>query len=170
MERVIGSPKKLNTFNLPTIADVMRYFQFIRAEIILSKKNKNPPDVMIINRVTAALDKIWTKADIPHYNHKAIKIKIKKHIKKLRNLTKFSRPTQSKITEKTICEIQNSWKKNLFDISSCKCVLMSCICEPDSRIPEHRLAFFEDQKTYRRKTISSKIIQKGSSFSKSTII
>lgn len=141
---------------LPTIIEVLQYFEWIRFKM-LSKNKFNPSVKVIIAKIVEDLKLIWAKSQIPVVTDAAIikllhvKINALIALRKLINV----RPEKNMKLKNDIEKFSNEIS-NLLCLTACKCKLIDqCNCNEKSKIPETRLDFLQDQKTCRNQTISS---------------
>ena len=124
---------------LPTYIDVGRQYLFIDKSLNISK-----------NETLNKLIDIWFRSSIPIIHINTIKKKFDNYILKLNLLRKSS----GKSTFKDMVNKHIIKYTTLFDISACKCTVISnCRCQSSSRIPIAEIAFLTDQRLDRLMSI-----------------
>ena len=146
----------LNDDQLPTIKEILHYFELIRSNM-LSKNKFNPSIKDIIATIVEDLKKIWGVTQIPILTDSGIAYHLSNKISELKSIRKRIRVRHvqnqklKEDIEKFSIEINN-----LFCITACKCEFTDlCSCDERSKIPATKLDFLQDQKTSRNQTISS---------------
>lgn len=152
---VFGAPVKFKQNILPTYADLMRNYSWIRQTLLDASTNKAEPTFSNICTILAAEVKIlWSNASLPIVSDQQILHQIKKYHEKLRNLKK---PLKSRKTDALIQKLKTfkeDAEKKLFDISACKCnnfLLCQCI----NKVPVREREFLTDQRSARKMVIGS---------------
>lgn len=69
---VFGAPKELKDNILPTYADVMRHYLWVRSDFLWKLKNKDPAIADICEVVARDIETIWNKASIPIASHQQV--------------------------------------------------------------------------------------------------
>lgn len=144
---IFDAPSEMPDNQLPTYADVMKFYNLTKQKLKYELNNKDPPHHNVAEIVTTKVEQIWDKASIPHVSHRRVQEMLNKYHKTFMNLLKpyKSRKDSGPYREK-ISQFKNESKK-LFDICSCKCSFISqCQCEKSRKIPAIERDFLEDQR------------------------
>lgn len=151
---VFGTPETLPCSQLPTYYDVMKYYLLIKQELKPDKSSKEPTVQEISERVATRILEIWHKSSLPTVSLKRILQIIRAYHEKYRKLMKPFKGRQSSENFKEKIKKFKEDSQKLFDISSCKCVIVDdCTCEKSSRIPKQEINFLVDQRTTRKMII-----------------
>lgn len=147
---LFGAPCELKELQLPTYADVMRHYYWLRNEYRgISITTGNDLINMVCDKVTA----IWIKASLPVICKQTIKKKIKDYYNKIRSVEKSIKRKGLKDKKNREKFIKNA-ETSLFDISACKCKdLDRCTCNKGSKVPKREVTFLHDQRTVRQMRI-----------------
>lgn len=152
---VFGAPSVLKKNVLPSYADVMKNYLYIRQSLIESAPNKTEPTLGNIAAILIAeLKVVWAKASIPVVTDQQILHMIRKYHEKFRNLKKPLRSRKSDAFRQKVKEFRDIAEKKLFDISSCKCVDFS-LCKCKNKVPARERDFLVDQRNDRKMFIGS---------------
>jgi hypothetical protein len=134
----------------------MRYYLKVRKELKEKGTAYNASAGEIIETVLTQVESLWKKASIPTISHKRGKDILWSYHDKYRLLLK---PYQSrKCTEsyKRKIELFKTQSHKLFDVASCKClVLPDCRCEKRFKVPHSEHEFLSDQRTSHKMYIGS---------------
>lgn len=148
---IFGHPSNLKDSVLPTHLDVMKYFLFVRNDLLWKGNKKNPSVAEICELVAVGVERIWEKASLPIVSHKEVIRLLKAYNQKYLDLKKL--PSSRKGTEQRKKEFQGNADR-LFDISSCKCLdFEKCKCI--TKIPSSERNFLIDQRSNRKMAIGS---------------
>lgn len=136
---------------LPTYEDVMKYYEWTRHQLKLQLETaKEPTFAEIADIVTSKIENIWQTASIPIVTRTRIIQMLKAYHLKCKNLLKSIK----RLSPEKLESFRQS-SKILFDISACKCkVLSQCICAKDKKVPKQEQTFLIDQRTSRMMIIS----------------
>ncbi|KAK0061523.1 hypothetical protein Bpfe_008905 [Biomphalaria pfeifferi] len=143
---IFDAPSEMPDNQLPTYADVMKFYNLTKQRLKYELNNKDPPHHNVAEIVITKVEQIWDKASIPHVSHRCVQEMLNKYHKAFMNLLKpyKSRKDSGPYQEK-ISQFKDESKK-LFDICSCKCSYISqCQCEKSRKIPAIERDFLEDQ-------------------------
>lgn len=102
---------------LPSVADVFRYYNFVSNQFPKKKSQHN----LIVNRVSSKIVQVWDSARLYCMEENSIKNKIKKYFitfQKNSSLLKDKKPKSSTLVQR-LEEYRNSGEK-LFDVSRCR--------------------------------------------------
>ncbi|KAI5694093.1 hypothetical protein M8J75_010588 [Diaphorina citri] len=149
---IMGNPSSLKDNVLPTYADVMKHFLFVKNELLWKRNQKTPAASEICDLVSRTVEEIWQKASIPTVSHQQIVLLVKTFNQKYVDLKKL--PISRKGTEEKRKAFFQDATKRLFDIAVCKCVDFSK-CKCHSKIPTQERGFLIDQRTERKMMIGS---------------
>lgn len=69
---VFGAPERLKDNILPTYADVMRHYLWVRSDLLWKLNNKDPAISEICEIVALDTETIWNKASIPIISHQQV--------------------------------------------------------------------------------------------------
>ncbi|KAK0043374.1 hypothetical protein Bpfe_027193 [Biomphalaria pfeifferi] len=144
---IFDAPSEMPDNQLPTYADVMKFYNLTKQRLKYELNNKDPPHHNVAEIVITKVEQIWDKASIPHVSHRRVQEMLNKYHKTFMNLLKpyKSRKDSGPYQEK-ISQFKDESKK-LFDICSCKCSFISqCQCEKSRKIPAIERDFLEDQR------------------------
>ena len=152
VEKYGGSPRELSGSDLPTYADVARYFYAV------SEKIKYFASQLRI--VTARVVKVWKKCKphLPRIQEGAVYMELKRFLLFVKNFNK----KQANHYNFKRCKYK---QEKLFDISACSCDLpvvtcdtvycagvncqeehILCYCDDHSRVPEEERAYLRSQR------------------------
>lgn len=161
---VFGDPKIFTDNMLPTYADIIRHYLFLRQELL--NLNKQEPSLgnlclSLINELKV----LWEKSSISVVSDQQILHKIKEYHKKYRDIKKpIKKDGKLNISPKVI-RFREFGEKQLFDISLCKCKdFLKCFCK--IKVPINERSFLTDQRTLRKMVIgkidikATKILEK----------
>lgn len=149
---VFGTPIQLKETVLPTYADVMKHYLWVRNQL-LWKGNKKDPSIKDISEIVSHdVARIWKKASIPVVSEQEIIRLIKKFNEKYKNIKKISK--SRKTAEKAKNDFFNHANSTLFDISACKCLNYEQ-CKCSVKIPRMERSFLTDQRNERKMVIGS---------------
>lgn len=134
---IIGYDKEL-VFDrmLPTILDVLRYYNFLVTKGKL-ESNRFPPFDDVARVVVQKVESIWSKASIPTTTSRNITRKLQYEVEKLKNIAKsfhrdFAREKFGIRKSQYLARTDN-----LFDICSCQCQeVTKCSCPKEKKIPK----------------------------------
>lgn len=152
---IIGYDKEL-VFDrmLPTILDVLRYYNFLVTKGKL-ESNRFPPFDDVARVVVQKVESIWSKASIPTTTSRNITRKLQYEVEKLKNIAKsfhrdFAREKFGIRKSQYLARTDN-----LFDICSCQCQeVTKCSCPKEKKIPKLEHTFIQDQRTTRQMAIA----------------
>lgn len=144
---LFGDPCELKDNMLPTYADVMKYYEWVRRKIKLERNTKKEPSYKEIEAIVVTkVANIWKKASIPTIQIKGINVMLKAYHLKCKNILK----SHPKIPQIKLEEFRRS-SRVLFDISSCKCTDISkCTCPKEKKVPTVEQRFLIDQRSTRK--------------------
>ncbi|CAH1115245.1 unnamed protein product [Psylliodes chrysocephalus] len=125
---------EMSQLRLPTNADAILHYLFVRNEKKGIMAGKDPPASIIATETANTIVGIWKKSSVPTITFKK----------------------QSENYTKKLKELKLSWEETLFDIASCKCKdLNDCYCSKAKKIPAQEREFVIDQRTTRSLVIGS---------------
>lgn len=152
---VFGAPSVFSKNTLPTYADVMKNYAYIRQTLIDSAQNKAEPTLGNIAEILIAeLKLVWSKASIPVVTDQQILHMIRQYHGKLRNLKKPLKSRLNDALRQKVKEFREIAETKLFDISSCKCANFS-LCKCKNKVPIREREFLVDQRTERKMFIGT---------------
>ncbi|CAH0562737.1 unnamed protein product [Brassicogethes aeneus] len=152
---VFGAPSMLKKNVLPTYADVIKSYLYIRQTLMGSAPNGAEPTLgNIADILIEELKVIWAKASVPVVTDQQILHMIKQYHEKLRNLKKPLKSRYNDTLRQKVIKFRDIAEKKLFDISSCKCVDFS-LCKCKNKVPVREREFLVDQRTDRKMFIGS---------------
>jgi hypothetical protein len=159
LSRYVGKGKLLLPSELPIARDILRYGIFLRETSDLNKRNYSVDK--LVNDMTLALSAQWKKANCKFLHPVIIKeCSIKAKLKYLwETAVKVSLGNAKKSIKDTLIPKMDK----LFDILSCKCLIMfcseygcdqdckkqahiKCTCVRESKIPVIELSFIKSQR------------------------
>ncbi|XP_031339102.1 uncharacterized protein LOC116167737 isoform X2 [Photinus pyralis] len=144
---VFGGPEKLKDNMLPTCAEVIKHYLWVRSDLMWISNGKDPSIKEICAKIATDLSNLWKKASLPIISNQQIISRLIDYYKKYKNLMKC-RVTQKK------ADFYETARKTLFDISVCKCACLdSCKCS--TKIPRAEREFLTDQRGDRKMYIGS---------------
>ncbi|GBN33389.1 hypothetical protein AVEN_131634-1 [Araneus ventricosus] len=116
--------------------------------------NKEPCFSVIAETVAVKAKDLYRDASIPSVSYKRFCDKIHAYHRKYLSIMKNIKLVEKlKITRKSIENFKMEAKK-LFDISACKCAIVSkCICPKESKVPPNEQEFLTNQITERKMLI-----------------
>lgn len=117
---VFGAPKTFKYNVLPTYADVIKYYLFLRSEIMENTK-KEPSLSVVYEKLIRDVKLLWEKSSISVVSDQQILHQIKTYYKKFRAIKKRVKNDGKMNSSKTITDFREAGEKKLFDISICKC-------------------------------------------------
>lgn len=153
---IFGAPTQLPQSQLPTVCDVLRYYQAVRYEKKIDARE--PSSTEIVKQVANEVVSIWNRASLAPSSTNSIQEVIRKigdlHEKHEKRVKQFLRRqgggSEASDALREIAEYRIHQKSTLFDISSCKCKeFESCRCPPSKRVPVLERGFLSDQRTVR---------------------
>lgn len=152
---IFGSSEALPQNFLPSYADVLKHYLFVRSNLKLCCTSKEPPINEISERVAADIKNIWLKASIPCITQKKIAEKVKLYHEKYRNVLKpFKGRQKDPAYIKKIECFGAEARVRLFDVSFCKCAdYTTCRCEKGKRVPIAERDFLTDQRNEKQMMI-----------------
>lgn len=71
---VFGAPQKLKNNSLPSYADVVRHYLWVRNDLLWKLSNKDPAVNEICDITAREIEKIWIKASIPTVSHQQVNL------------------------------------------------------------------------------------------------
>lgn len=147
---VFGAPTKFKDNVLPTFADVIKYYLWIRLEL-LQDSGKEPSMSVVSEKILERLKNIWYSSSVPTVSDQQILHLIREYHKKYRSVKKnFTSKYNTKCLEKM--EIFKVTAENKLFIAACKCKdFSSCYCK--NKIPAAERDFLLDQRTSRKMVI-----------------
>lgn len=147
---ILGNPGVLKDNVLPTYSEVMKYFLFVKNDL-LWKGNKRTPSISdICELVALEVEKVWKRASVPTVSHQQVISLIKSHNDKIKALKKI--PLSREDTEEKRKTFQAEFNSRFFDIAACKCSDFST-CKCKIKIPTNERVFLVDQRTNRMMSI-----------------
>ena len=152
---LFGAPCELKDLQLPTYADIMRHYYWLRRDMDGSRDTYLQPVDDLVKMVGEKVTEIWMKASIPVVSKRTINGKIKDYYTKCRSVEKSLGHTDLK-QQKNREEFVRKGETSLFDIAACKCRdLDNCICEKAVKVPHREIKFLQDQRTVRKMSIGN---------------
>lgn len=146
---VLGSAGRFKENMLPTYADIMKHYLWIRQELLWQKNGKDPSTSEVSDIVLEDVKNIWNKTTIPTVSDQQIKHLIKTFYMKYKTLKK----SKNHIKRLKVQAFRKNAEQKLFDISICKCSLQPCKCK--IKVPITERDFLNDQRTERKMCIGS---------------
>lgn len=143
---LFGQSAKLPLNKLPTCEDVVRAYYWNQKSTMEKRNVQEQAKVL----ATVVKD-LYTRASIPSVSINSIIIRIKRLMKKVHDLEKYSDLKRSSLTFQG--KLNNF--KNVFDVCTCKCFdagirnRSGCTCSLPLKIPQIEWNFWIDQKTVR---------------------
>lgn len=144
---VFGDPQKLNNNMLPTYCDVIKYYLWLRNNMLELNKGKDPSVKDLCEIIAIDIEKIWIKASIPTISHQQVVARLISYYCKYKSIKKL------RSNEKKRMFYQDSLKK-LFDIATCKCMSRK-VCKCVTKVPIAEENFLKDQRNDRKMYIGS---------------
>lgn len=136
---------------LPTYADVIKYYSWLRLEKL--NENKQEPSVSdVCKKLVKDIKEIWKKSSISVVSDQQIFSQIKQYNDKYRTIKKSLKSKYKDNYNKTVQRFKESAETKLFDIASCKCKQFST-CKCKNKIPIAERQFLLDQRTNRKMAI-----------------
>ena len=143
-----GKAKLMDENTLPTKADVIRHFLYIKHVDKIRFRKK------IVDPMILFLKNVWDKASIPSLSMQHIDNLIKKMLDFYDNLVyDHNRNRQLTISHKENVDKFINDCQNLFDIATCKCYVNKCVCSIERKVFPLELSFLQDQRTERKMVI-----------------
>lgn len=148
---IFGHSTQLKDNVLPSYADIIRYFLYIR------KTNINMSIINIAAIIGKEVLLVWQKASLPVLSQRRINKMIVDYHFKYKNILKSINSTHKSLDFNAIV---NSFKtdaiNSLFDICSCKCFnFTTCTCPKEQKVPKLEQIFLMDQRLERRMIIGT---------------
>lgn len=137
---VFGAPSVLKKNVLPSYADVMKNYLYIRQSLIESAPNKTEPTLSNIAAILMAKRKVvWAKASIPVVTDQQILHMIRKYHDKFRNLKKPLRSRKSDALRQKVKEFRDIAEKNSLTFRpvsawTFRCVSVKTKCQLEKEI------------------------------------
>ena len=150
---VIDIARDLDEIKLPTILEILQYYEYIKVQKRLISKY-DPSATAISTEIALKLISIWNKTDIHIISKRRIEELILEKHYELKKLNK--RQNKSPDSEKVLEDV-NKFKTKisfLFDMASCKCK-NNCSCPSLNQMNQELKNFLHDQRTSRVLTIST---------------
>ena len=139
---VFGEPQKLKGNMLPTYYDIIKYYLWVRNDLLCINNGKDPSIKEVCEIISVDVKKLWEKASIPIVTHQQVVSRLILYYNKYKSMKKLRDETKKK-------EFYNEALKKLFDIAICKCTLRKlCKCQP--KIPIIEQDFLKDQREERK--------------------
>lgn len=152
---VFGAPCIFKDSVLPTYADVMKNYLFIRQSLLDASQNQAEPTLTHISTILLAEIKvIWAKSSIPIISDQQIMHLIRSYHEKFRKIKKPIKSRKSEVLLTKIAEFRQAAEGRLFDISACKCVNF-LLCKCKTKVPFRERDFLADQRSGRKMVIGS---------------
>lgn len=152
---MFGAPSKFKENVLPTYADVMKNYLFIRQSLLDASPNKAEPTLAHISIILLAEIKVlWAKSSISIISDQQIIHLIRSYHEKVRKIKKPIKSRNSEVFLTKIAEFRQATEGRLFDISTCKCVDF-LLCKCNTKVPFREREFLTDQRTDRKIVIGS---------------
>ena len=152
---LFGAPCELKELQLPSYADIMRHYYWLRSEMDKNRDIYLQPVDDLIKMVGEKVTEIWIKASIPVASKRTINGKAKDYYNKCRSLEKSFNRTNVKETTAREAFVRNA-EASLFDIAACKCRdLNTCSCDIVRKVPRREVKFLQDQRTVRKMFIGN---------------
>ncbi|GBL75958.1 hypothetical protein AVEN_234283-1 [Araneus ventricosus] len=147
---LFGSPCELKEMQLPTYADIMRHYYWLRNE---NRDVYLQPVDDLVKMVGEKVTAIWIKASIPVVSKQTVNGRIEDYYKKCRSVEKSLLRKDIKEKKNSKKFIQNA-ESSLFDISACKYEdLDHCTCDKSRKVLKREVTFLHDQTTVREMCI-----------------
>jgi len=143
-----GGPLRMSRHHLPTLFDVLRYFQLVRNQKHSELKHfVGPAIVDVINEVIPLIIEIWESVKLVHLDKKNIYTLIKRaHEKHLKMVEKYKKSGDADSFE--IADYRREGNC-LFDIFPCKSYQLSCTCDICKSHNHQSLEYLHDQRNDR---------------------
>ena len=162
---VFGLPKEFRKNVLPTYADIIKYYLYLRQELVQQKKQRPSFTDDVCSPLIKDLKNLWQKSSICVVSDQQILHKVREYHSKYRNIMKRLKKDGKVNNSKMVVFFRESAEKKLFDISLCKCKdFLSCSCK--DKVPVSEREFLTDQRTSRKMVIgpvdqkATKILEK----------
>lgn len=147
---VFGAPCNIPDTVLPTNADIVKYFLYVKHDLNLTR----PRDAVAIicENIAIKAEELWERASIPVVSHARILQMLRSLHDKYRNILK---PFKGRQNDPSYVEKLRLFREKegetLFDISACKCgiVNITCSCDKSMKVPFAEQAFLHDQRNER---------------------
>lgn len=149
---IFGIPVQLKENVLPTYADLMKHFLWIKNDLLWKGNNKNPSVKDISEIVSCDIERIWKKASLPVVSHQEVIRLIRNFNEKYKNIKRI--PKSRKGADKIRKVFFDEANSTLFDISACKCLNYEQ-CKCSVKIPSMERNFLADQRHERKMVIGS---------------
>lgn len=160
---ILGAPSELPLSQLPTNADVLKSYQYVRYHLKVSALE--PTISEISNQIADNVRAVWTRASIPVISNESIVKKVKKLHETYRDKIKRVELYDSRNQTKEMLDLMNSFRNEcestLFDVAACKCASFNeCTCPKDRRVPIDEQDFLIDQRSGHRMYHIDRVDQK----------
>lgn len=148
---VFGDPKPFKDIMLPTYADIIRHYLFLR-QALLNLNKQEPSLAIVCSPLIIDLKVLWEKSSISIVSDQQILHKIKEYHKKYRDIKKPIKKDGKLNMSPKVIRFRELGEKTLFDISLCKCKdFLQCSC--NIKVPINERQFLIDQRTSRKMVI-----------------
>jgi hypothetical protein len=133
---------------LPTHADVIRHYLFIRD---FQLKDSKASVKIIVKETTSVIISIWKMASLPILSNERVEKKIADYKEKYSLLLNcFNDRIKNDSYKSKIKSFQEEGELQLFDICTCKCSdFNKCRCERSRKVPINERIFLNDQRNSR---------------------
>lgn len=155
---IFGAPALLPKSQLPTIGDILRFYQYTRYKLKLTAKEPSSKDIISI--IATELQTKWvTDGNLPTVSIQRIRKRIEdEHLNYRSKMKQFNKVEDGGNIEKLLVDIsdyRDSNEYSLFDICSCKCPNLPVCSGGHERIDPKEVSFLIDQRSDRLMAIGS---------------
>jgi hypothetical protein len=158
---IFGAPALLPLSQLPTKANILRCYQYVRYQ--LKESAKEPSIAEISKKVSSQVSSIWNQASVPCIADRTIQ----DHVTRLHGDYRAMMDRFHRIESANTCldretllndiqEYRQLQEQSLFDVCKCKCATFSaCSCAREHKVPAREQSFLLDQRSLRRDYIGA---------------
>lgn len=152
---IFGAPADLPKSKLPTVADILRFYQFHRYQ--LKSSTLEPSFDAIRAQILPEIKARWGTADLPIVSDQQI-VNVLKKVKKdySKAVEQFQKVDGDGNTANILNKISNYRDESelkLFDLCSCKCPDPFACSGRHTKVPKGEIPFLVDQRTVRMMAI-----------------
>lgn len=139
---IFGEPIKLNANVLPTYCDVIKYYLWIRNNLLELNNAKDPSIKYICAIIASDIEQIWKTASIPTISHQQVVARLVSYYSQYKSIKKLRSDAKKQ-------HFFKDSQKKLFDIATCKCASRK-ICKCIIKVPAAEENFLKDQRNERK--------------------
>ena len=143
---LLGNSEDLKTNVLPTKEMLLKYYLHLKAESGVQKPKG------LHYSVTESVLEIWRTSSIPTVSKPQVQKLVNKLLESYASLKKDYARKESNAFKLKFEKFKGDIKQ-LFDISSCKCINVCCECPKERKVPLKERDFLTDQRTDRKMVI-----------------